>query len=156
MRFSKIILLATIVAATVMGLAATDLILPAIPTLAQSLDGTPTQAQWVLASFAAGSALGLLAFGEICSRSHPKIAVAASLVIFGLSSFLATQLQSLNELIAIRFIQGFSTAAPVVVAPGLIRTILPEHQALRALGIMGSIESLTPALAPIVGPWLLP
>jgi DHA1 family bicyclomycin/chloramphenicol resistance-like MFS transporter len=62
---------ALIVAGTVLGLAGTNLVLPAVPSLPAALGGTLGQAQLVLAAFVAGSACGLLLFGERGSINVP-------------------------------------------------------------------------------------
>ena len=46
---------ALLICSTVIGLAGTDLVLPAVPLLPQFLSGTIEEAQLVLAAFAAGS-----------------------------------------------------------------------------------------------------
>ena len=67
-RAQRLLAFGVVVLATLLGFAATDLVLPAVPLLPQALDGTPAQAQHVLASFTAGLACGLLLFGELGAR----------------------------------------------------------------------------------------
>lgn len=140
---------------TVLGLAGTDLVLPAIPNLPDSLTGTLEQAQLVLATYAAGSGIGLLMFGELGARFDHRRLLIASLSGFALLSLLASFTESVLQLVVIRFFQGFSGAAAAVFAPGMIRKMFSETGALRALGLMGSVESVVPALAPVLGAWLL-
>ncbi|BFM08518.1 MFS transporter [Halioxenophilus aromaticivorans] len=154
-RGRTLLLLASIIASTIVGLAGTDLVLPAVPQLADFLHGTSTQAQMVLASFVAGVGIGLLLFGEVGARWDQRMIIVAALGLYGLFSVLATLVTSLQQLIALRFLQGLASSAAAVFAPVMIRTLLPENQAIRAIGVMSSIESLTPALAPILGAWLL-
>jgi len=78
-----------------------------------------------------------------------------SLGSYALLSLFASQVNSINELVVIRFFQGLVSAAPAVFAPGLIKALFDERGALKAIGLMGSIEALTPAFAPVVGAWLL-
>ena len=56
---------ALIASATALGIAGTDLVLPAVPSLPAALGGTPARAQLVLAAYVAGTGLGLLLFGEL-------------------------------------------------------------------------------------------
>lgn len=140
---------------TVLGLAGTDLVLPAIPTLPNSLAGTIEQAQLVLAAYAAGSGIGLLFFGELGARYDQRRLLMASLAGFAVLSLLATMTTSVLALVGVRLLQGFAGSAAAVFAPGMIRKMFSEARAMRALGLMGSIESMVPALAPILGAWLL-
>jgi predicted MFS family arabinose efflux permease len=146
---------ALIVSGTALGIAGTDLVLPAVPSLPQILGGTPARAQLVLAAFVAGTALGLVLFGALGARFDPRQILVVSLALYALASLAAAFAPSLDALIALRFVQGAASAAPAVFAPGFIRALFPEKRALRMLGLLGSIESLVPALAPIAGAWLL-
>jgi len=144
-----------ILSGTVIGIAGTDLILPAVPGLPAILGGDLPRAQLVLASFTAGAAAGLLAFGELGARFDQRRLLAASLLAYGLTSLLCGFSPSLDMLIVLRFVQGAAGAAAAVFAPGLLRLLYGDSGAVGALGLLGSIESLVPALAPLVGLWLL-
>lgn len=146
---------AILVCGTVLGLAGIDLVLPAIPSLPSVITGTIERAQLVLATFAAGTAIGLLVFGELGSRFNQRSLLISALLLYAILSFMAAQAQSINQLVTIRFFQGFASSAPAVFAPGMIRSLFDQRGALKAIGLMGSIESLTPAFAPIVGAWML-
>lgn len=146
---------ALLVCGTVIGLAGIDLVLPAIPSLPDSIAGTLESAQLVLASFAAGTAIGLIIFGELGARQNQRILLIAALALYAVLSFIAAHVDSINQLIWVRFFQGVASAAPAVFAPGMIKAMYSERGALKAIGLMGSIESLTPAFAPVVGAWLL-
>lgn len=144
-----------LVCGTVIGLAGIDLVLPAIPSLPSAISGSLESAQLVLASFAAGTAIGLIIFGELGARKNQRFLLISALAFYAILSYTAAQVGSINQLIIVRFFQGVSSAAPAVFAPGMIKAMYSERGALKAIGLMGSIESLTPAFAPVVGAWLL-
>ncbi len=146
---------AILVCGTILGLAGIDLVLPVIPSLPSAIDGSLEQAQLVLATFAVGTAIGLLVFGELGARFDQRSLLVGALVLYAVLSYLAAQSQTINQLIVVRFFQGLASSAPAVFAPGMIRTLFDQRGALKAIGLMGSIESLTPAFAPVVGAWLL-
>lgn len=144
-----------VVASTVLGLMGTDLVLPAVPSLPQALSGTPAEAQLVLAAYVAGTCVGLLAFGALGDRFATRTLFVASLLLTSLISFACASAADIWTLIALRAVQGAVAAGPAVFAPGIIRAIYDEQHAVRAIGVLGSVESLAPALAPILGAWLL-
>jgi MFS family permease len=146
---------ALVLSGTVLGIAGTDLILPAIPGLPLALGGTAAKAQLILAAFVAGAGVGLLLFGELGARYDQPRLLVLSLAAYGGISAAAGQADSLDALIALRFLQGASGAAAAVFAPGIIRAAFPPDKAVRALGLLGSIESIVPALAPVAGLGLL-
>lgn len=149
------LLLALVVLSTTVGLAGTDLVLPAVPSLPGSLGGTVERSQLVLATFSFGSALGFACFGELGARLDSRWLLVGSLFGFAALSATAAATTALDSLITQRFFQGFFASAPAVFGPGIIRALLDERGALRAMGLLGSIESIVPALAPILGYWLL-
>lgn len=146
---------ALIVSGTVLGIAGTDLILPAIPSLPAALGGTAERAQLVLASYVLGTLVGLLTFGELGARFDPRRLLVGSLALFSITSLASVYVGSLESLILIRFAQGAFGAGPAVFVPGFINGMYPENRATQAFARLYSIESLTPALAPIAGVYLL-
>jgi MFS family permease len=140
---------------TVLGIAGTDLVLPAVPGLPAALGGTAATAQLVLAAFVAGAGAGLLLFGERGARYDQPRLLALSLFAYAAVSMGCGQAGSIELLIALRFLQGAAGAAAAVFAPGFIRAGFQPEAAVRFLGLLGSIESLVPALAPVAGIWLL-
>lgn len=61
----------------------------------------------------------------------------------------------MDGLIGLRVLQGAVAAGPAVFSPGIVKSLFDHQRAVRAIGLLGSVESLVPALAPIVGIWLL-
>jgi MFS transporter, DHA1 family, multidrug resistance protein len=144
-----------LVCSTLLGIAGTDLVLPAVPTLPEVLGGDLERSQLVLAAFVAGSACGLLGFGALGARFDQRRLLCASLLGYALISAAAGHSASLDLLIGLRFLQGAAGSAAAVFAPGMLRALYGDEAAVGALGRLGSIEGLTPAFAPIVGTWLM-
>lgn len=140
---------------TTLGLAGTDLVLPAVPGLPEVLGGSAAMAQLVLAAFVAGGCAGLILFGELGARADQRSLLVGSLIAYALVSLACALAPSLPALVGLRFLHGLSGSAAAVFAPGMIRAMFSEAGAVRALGVMGSVESLVPALAPVAGVWLL-
>jgi MFS transporter, DHA1 family, multidrug resistance protein len=147
--------LALVVTSTVLGLMGTDLVLPAVPSLPEALGGGPAEAQFVLAAYVGGTVLGLLVFGALGDRFATRSLVIASLLLTAIISFACAMSPTIWSLIALRTVQGAVASGPAVFAPAIIRAMFDEPQAIRAIGALGSIESLAPACAPILGAWLL-
>lgn len=144
-----------VTAGTICGLAATDLVLPAIPVLPQVLDGTAETAQWILAAFAFGNGIGLLLFGELGGSFRVVHLLVTALCAFAVLSLAATQVDSLTTMAVLRFFQGLCAAAPAVYAPVMVRSLYDVTEGMAMMGRLGSIESMAPAIAPIIGAVLL-
>jgi len=141
--------------ATALGLAGTDLVLPAVPTLPRELGGGIASAQLVIAAFVAGTAVGLLLFGAIGTRFGRCVPVCIALGTYAALSLFAGFSKDIQFLIGLRFLEGTAASAPAVFAPPVLRALFSEAGATRALGILGSVESVVPALAPVLGAQLI-
>jgi DHA1 family bicyclomycin/chloramphenicol resistance-like MFS transporter len=77
--------------------------------------------------------------------------------LFGtaLLSFACSRVRDLDSLIVLRALHGAVAAGPAVFAPGIAKALFDERGAVRAIGALGSIEALAPAIAPLIGAWLL-
>ena len=151
----KILPIILVMIGAVLGLAATDLVLPAIPMLPDVVTGTSESAQWVLAGFALGTGIGLLIFGELGTKFRLVDILVASLAAFAVFSYAATQVDSLVAMSVVRFLQGIAASASAVYAPVIIKQLYEGPAAVAMIGRLGSIESVAPAIAPIIGLFLL-
>ncbi|MDD3800480.1 MAG: MFS transporter [Novosphingobium sp.] len=149
------ITLGLVVGSTIVGLMGTDLVLPAVPGLPEALGGDPAQAQLVLAAYVGGSCLGLLGYGVLGDRVATPHLFIGSLFATALLSLGCSLAPSMEVLIALRALQGMVASGPAVFAPGIVNAMFDEEDAVRAIGVLGSIESLAPALAPVAGAALL-
>ena len=152
---SRAVICALLLVGSLCAFLATDLVLPAIPDLPGILGGDVEEGQFVLASFIAGGALGLYVFGAISWRFDRKKLLMVSLFLFALVSLACTQVTGIWQLIVLRFFQGFLSMVPAVIGPGILRQMFSETGATRAIGVLGSLEALAPALGPIAGSGLL-
>jgi len=151
---STVLICGVLLVGTVLGLAGTDLVLPSIPDLPGQLPGTAVEAQYVLAAYVAGAALGLFLFGALADHLSPSRLLSLSLGLFAVLSFACVLAPNIWVLVLLRFVQGAASCGAAVLAPGVIKRLFDEHSAARVIGVVGSIESLVPAFAPVVGTWL--
>ncbi len=133
---------------------AIDLVLPAVPTLPAALGGTTATAQLVLAAYVAGNAVGLVLAGRIADHFDRRLIFVASLAAFAAVSLACAAAGDIWMLVTLRLLQGAASSGPGVVAPGMVRSLFDDRRAVRVIGLLGSVQSLVPALAPIAGAWL--
>jgi len=141
--------------ATITVMLATDLYLPAVPSLHETLGGTPVQAQYTLASFIAAFAVGQLIIGALGDRYDKRVIMIVSLALFALASLGCAVASDMTTLIVLRGVQGFVSAAGVALAPAMIRELGDEMTTIKLIGFISSVEALIPALAPALGAWLI-
>lgn len=144
-----------VVSGTALGLAGVDLVLPAMPDLPAHLGGSPGQAQLVLSAYVLGTAIGLWGCGAMSSVVRARWLLPGALGVLAVVSLLCSLAPDIGVLTGLRFLQGIASGAPAVLAPGLLRRLLDPDAAVRALGLLSSVEALVPAFAPLIGAGLI-
>ncbi len=142
--------------ASVMALSplAIDMYLPAMPIIAEHLDTAMPMVQNSLSIYLFGYALGLVLFGPMADKSSRR-----KMVIFGISGFLLASLllpfvSSIEQFLALRFVQAFVSSAATVVVPSAIREYYQKDTA-KGLSYVSMIMMLAPMIAPSIGSLLL-
>ncbi|NKB43187.1 MAG: MFS transporter [Alphaproteobacteria bacterium] len=134
---------------------ATDLYLPAIPILPEVLNGDAVGAQYTLAVFFATFAIGQLVFGALADLYDRGLILTWSLAAFAVASAACAMAETMDTLILLRAIQGFAASAGTALAPALLREAGDDSVVVRLTSIVSSMESVLPAMAPILGAWLI-
>lgn len=148
------LLLMVVMAGSMLGMSGTDMMLPAIPQFADLFNSSAERGQLVIATYGAGVTVGLVFFGSLTGRFKRVTLMLWALAGFTLTSAAIAIIENVPAILSLRFAQGIFSAAAPVFAAGLIRTIYDDVTAGKAIGLLGSLESLAPALAPILGVWL--
>ncbi|MFK3781595.1 MFS transporter [Agrobacterium sp. NPDC089420] len=140
---------------TAVGLLATDLYLPAVPSLPAEIGGTVPQAQATLAVFLASLALSQLLWGVAADRFGAKSVLKLAIGLQIVAGMACAVAPSMTALIVGRAFQGLGVGAATVVVPSLIRQQFSDRDTVRAMSWLGIAEGLIPAIGPIVGTALL-
>lgn len=135
--------------------AAVDAYVPALPSLARDLRASPSSAQLTLTTLLAGLALGQLVVGPISDGIGRRRPVLIGLAGFILASLLCAVAPSIWLLLPLRFVQGASGAAAVVVARAVVRDMYSGHAAARMFASLMLVLGAAPIAAPVIGAQLL-
>ena len=132
-----------------------DTYLPAFSGIARSLDATPLQMQQTLSAYLFGFAFMSLFHGAVSDSFGRRPVVLWGLAVFTLASMGCALSQSIGQLVFFRAVQGLSTGAGIVVSRAVIRDMFPPSQAQKVMSQVTLFFGAAPAIAPIVGGWLL-
>ena len=132
-----------------------DTYLPAFSGIAQSLDASAVQMQQTLSAYLFGFAFMSLFHGAISDSFGRRPVVLWGLTVFTLASVGCALSQSIGQLIFFRAVQGLSTGAGIVVSRAVIRDMFPPSQAQKVMSQVTIFFGVAPAIAPMVGGWLL-
>ena len=144
-----------IAALVALGPLSTDMYLPALPTLARVFAADSGQVQLTLSLFLAGFAIAQLVYGPLSDRYGRKPVLMGGLGLFLISSIACALATHIETLIAFRFLQALGGSAGPVLGRAMVRDIHGPKEAGRVLSHIGSAMALGPAVAPIVGGYLL-
>ncbi|GAB6930484.1 multidrug effflux MFS transporter [Paenibacillus sp. JCM 10914] len=132
-----------------------DMYLPALPKLSESLGSTASLTQLSLTAFLLGLALGQLVAGPLSDIKGRKGPLIVSLVIYSIASLLCAFAPSIWVLVALRFIQGASGAAGIVISRAVVRDLYTGTELTKFFTLLMLINGLAPIIAPVFGAFIL-
>ncbi|MDM7489155.1 multidrug effflux MFS transporter [Rhodococcus indonesiensis] len=134
---------------------ATDMYLPGLPIMSESLGTSTVGIQLTLTTFMAGLGVGQLVVGPLSDGWGRRRLLLAGTVVLALSSALCATAPTVEVLIAARLIQGFSGGTGIVLARAVIADRSRGNEAARLFSIMMIIGGVAPIVAPLLGGVLL-
>ena len=127
----------------------------ALPALQAALHATLANVQWVVESYALVLAAALLAGGALGDLYGRRRAFVIGVVLFGAASGWCGVSRSITELIAARSLQGLGAALLVPNSLALLSGSFPSQERGRAIGTWSAFTSITAAIGPVLGGWLV-
>lgn len=132
-----------------------DMYLPAFPAIEQELNATASVVQLSLTSCMVGLALGQLVAGPISDQLGRKGPLIVGLISYVVSSLLCVWLPSIEAFIVMRFIQGLSGAAGIVIARAISRDMFSGPALTKFTATLTIVFGSAPILSPVIGGQLL-
>jgi DHA1 family bicyclomycin/chloramphenicol resistance-like MFS transporter len=142
-------------ALTAVGPLAIDMYLPALPTIAREFGTAASVVQSSLAAYFIGIAIGQAFYGPLSDRLGRKPILYLGLALFMVSSIGCALAESVNVLIAFRFLQALGGCAPIVIPRAVVRDHFDQAGSVRMLSVLMLVMGLAPILAPLIGGQLL-
>jgi EmrB/QacA subfamily drug resistance transporter len=127
----------------------------ALPALQSSLGATVIDAQWVVESY--GLLLGalILVGGSIGDLFGRRRAFLIGVTVFAIASVWCGLSPNIHQLIIARAVQGLGAAFLVPGSLALISASFDQAGRGRAIGTWSGFTSITTALGPVLGGWLI-
>jgi len=134
---------------------AIDAYLPAFPNIETSLHATPVEVQQSLTAYLLAFAGMVLWHGALSDAFGRRNVILVSLVTFCLGTIGCASAHSVHYLWFFRVVQGVSAGAGVVVGRAIIRDLYADAAAARLLSLVTMIFSIAPAVAPVLGGFIV-
>lgn len=148
--------LATMLAAmSMLGPFSIDAYLPAFPNIQATLGATPLEVQQSLTFYMLAFAAMVLWHGALADAFGRRNVILVSLVMFAIGTLGCASAHTVHYLWVFRIMQGVSAGAGVVVGRAIIRDLYDDAAAARLLSLVTMIFSIAPAIAPILGGWIV-
>jgi DHA1 family bicyclomycin/chloramphenicol resistance-like MFS transporter len=134
-----------------LGSLATQLLVPALPSIAGELEVGVAPAQLVIGVFLVGLGAGQLLVGPIADRLDRRTLLLLGLLVYVLSSVLGMLAGNLAILLLARLGQALGSAAGLVTARVLLNELAPPGKAVAAQASLMAVVLVSPALGPVIG-----
>lgn len=128
-----------------------DMYLPSIPDMAASLSTSEGAIQLSLMSFFIGLMLGQLAYGPLSDKFGRKPLIAVGMLVFVLGSIGCALAQTVEQLHALRLLQGLGGSIGMVIAFAIVKDAFSGAAFGKMIAIVLAVLGISPVAAPMIG-----
>ncbi len=132
-----------------------DTIFPAFEHIGAELGADKVAMQQTISVYLLAYAAMSLVHGPLSDALGRRRIILGGLVVFAFASAGCALARDLPTLLAFRAVQGLSAGVGLIVGRALIRDVLHGHDAQRLMSQVSMIFGIAPAIAPIIGGWIL-
>lgn len=140
---------------SVLGFLATDMYLPAFAAMQEDLQTPAAAISASLSLFLAGFAFAQLLWGPLSDRFGRKPVLLLGLAIFAVGCLGMLWVRDATWLLVLRFVQAVGVCAAAVTWQALVTDYYPANRTNRIFATIMPLVGLSPALAPLLGSWIL-
>jgi EmrB/QacA subfamily drug resistance transporter len=126
-----------------------------LPALAHRFDASAAAVQWVVVGYTLPLSALVLTGGAFSDRFGPRQVFSIGVLLFAIFSAFCAGAQSLPQFLVARVAQGAAAALLVPSSLALLGTSFPEAERGRAIGTWSAFATLTAAIGPLLGGWLI-
>ena len=132
-----------------------DTIFPAFPQLGEQLGADKLALQQTISVYLIAYAVTSVVHGPLSDTFGRRRVIIAGLAVFTLASVGCALSTDLTTLLVFRALQGLSAGVGLIVGRAVIRDVLDGDDAQRLMSQVSMIFGIAPAIAPIIGGWIL-
>jgi MFS transporter, DHA1 family, multidrug resistance protein len=155
LRISKARLALILGALAMLGPFSIDTIFPAFAVMQGDLHVDKVAMQQTISMYLLGYAGMSLLHGPLSDALGRKPVILAGIVVFMLASAGCALSTSMPMMLGFRVIQGLSAGVGLIVGRAIVRDALQGDDAQRLMSHISMIFGVAPAIAPIIGGWIL-
>lgn len=132
-----------------------DTIFPAFPQIGAQLGADKVAMQQTISAYLLAYAAMSVVHGPLSDAIGRRKVILGGLVVFALASVGCALSTSLPMLLSFRVLQGLSAGVGLIVGRAVIRDVLQGDDAQRLMSQVSMVFGIAPAIAPVIGGWIL-
>jgi DHA1 family bicyclomycin/chloramphenicol resistance-like MFS transporter len=132
-----------------------DTIFPAFPVMEHELGIGKAAMQQTISVYLLGYAAMSLVHGPLSDALGRKRVILGGIVVFIAASIGAALAGDIETLLAFRALQGLSAGVGLIVGRAVVRDALDGDAAQKLMSQVSMIFGIAPAIAPVIGGWIL-
>lgn len=140
---------------SMLGYLAIDMYLPAFSSMQQELNTSAGAISASLSIFLAGFAVAQLLWGPLSDRFGRKPIIIIGLSMFSIGCLGMIWVTDASQLLVLRFVQAVGVCSAAVSWQALVIDRYDSNRTKRVFATIMPLVALSPALAPLMGAWLL-
>lgn len=124
---------------------------PALPDIVHYFATTEALVQMSVTLYFGGFAMTQLVCGPISDAVGRRPVILAFMSVYLLSCLMILLSESIEVMLAARFLQGIGAASGMAIARAIVRDVFTDARAVRIMNLMGLFIAIAPAAAPAIG-----
>jgi DHA1 family bicyclomycin/chloramphenicol resistance-like MFS transporter len=132
-----------------------DTIFPAFPAMGAELGADKLAMQQTISVYLVAYALMSIVHGPLSDAIGRRKVIIGGLIVFTIASAGCALATDFTALLAFRALQGLSSGVGLIVGRAVIRDVLHGDDAQRLMSQVSMIFGIAPAIAPVIGGWIL-
>lgn len=128
-----------------------DMYLPGLPIVAEDLNASTSLVQLSLTACLIGLGAGQLIFGPLSDIYGRRKPLVITLSVYAIASVLCAFSPNIWIFVALRFVQGLTGAAGIVIARACARDLYVGNELTKFMAMLSIVSGSAPILSPIVG-----
>jgi DHA1 family bicyclomycin/chloramphenicol resistance-like MFS transporter len=144
-------LLFLLMAMTSIGPTTLNVVVPALPQMANRLATDVATIQLAVTVYLLALAAGQLVMGPLSDRFGRRPVILAGLALTAAASVLAVLVGTVGSLILARVLQALGASAGLVASRAIIRDLFDKNRAAAMIGLVATVMVVVPTLGPLIG-----
>jgi len=133
----------------------TDIYLPALPKMVESLNTSTSIVNLTLIFFFVFYALGTILWGPLSDKYGRRNILIVGLAIYTIASILCMFSGNVYQLILFRILQSIGCGAATAVSTAIVKDSYSGRKLVTVLALVQSMAMLSPIISPVIGAMIL-